>query len=244
MKSVFFLLSFILLFTGCHEDGFRLRLMSWNIHAGKDVSGKDNLDQIAEIINNQRIDIAALQEVDSMTTRSGLRDQLEYMAGKTGLYPVYAKNLDFQGGGYGIGFLSRFRPIRTRHVLLPVIPGREQRGMLEIEVNVGNRIMIIQNTHLDHLADDSLRFAQAKALTNQRPHLILGDLNDVPGSRILNLLGQNMFISSRQFTYPAAQPDRKIDYVLFSAAIFTPPDTVYVRPGLESDHRAVIAAWY
>ena len=53
-----------------------LRLMSYNIRHGVGLDGRLDLERIAEVINREHLDIVALQEVDSVTQRTGERDLL------------------------------------------------------------------------------------------------------------------------------------------------------------------------
>ncbi|EJX03797.1 metallophosphoesterase [gut metagenome] len=48
-----------------------LRLMSYNIRNGKGMDNETNLDRIVDAINRCLPDVVALQEVDSVTGRSG-----------------------------------------------------------------------------------------------------------------------------------------------------------------------------
>ncbi|HXG72067.1 MAG TPA: hypothetical protein VNJ04_15770, partial [Gemmatimonadaceae bacterium] len=67
-------LSLLLLLCGCsslqHGDKPEtIRVLVYNIHAGKDAKGIDNLFRVGALILENRADIALLQEVDRFTTR-------------------------------------------------------------------------------------------------------------------------------------------------------------------------------
>ena len=47
------------------------RVLVYNMHAGKDAKGVDNLQRIAALVDSLRADIVLLQEVDRNTQRSG-----------------------------------------------------------------------------------------------------------------------------------------------------------------------------
>ncbi len=51
-----------------------LELMSYNIRHGVGMDGVLDLERIAEVINRERPDLVALQEIDRNCTRSGNRD--------------------------------------------------------------------------------------------------------------------------------------------------------------------------
>src|SRR5690606_3389395 len=99
--------------------------------------------------------------------------------------------------------------------------------------------------------DDSFRFAQATALaarldTMRGRWLVLGDFNDVPGSRTIARFEERARQASKppdaRWTFPSGAPDREIDFV-FAA----PPGAWDVREvrvvdeRVASDHRPVLA---
>ena len=57
-----------------------LRVMVYNIHAGKDAAGVDNLERVAQVVRDAAADLVLLQEVDRGTRRSGGVDQPEVLA--------------------------------------------------------------------------------------------------------------------------------------------------------------------
>ena len=52
-----------------------VRILVFNIHAGKDAAGVANLERVADLIRSTDADVALLQEVDKGTKRSGGVDQ-------------------------------------------------------------------------------------------------------------------------------------------------------------------------
>ena len=117
------------------ENGARenntLRIMSYNIRNGKGMDDVSNYQRTADVINKVRPNVVALQEVDSVTGRSGQMDVLRILGEKTLMYPTYAPAIDYDGGKYGIGMLSKEKPLTTRYLPLP---GREEaRALLIVE---------------------------------------------------------------------------------------------------------------
>ena len=57
---------------GHPADGARAsaRVLVYNIHAGKDAKGADNLARVAELVRSSGADIVLLQEVDNGTRSS------------------------------------------------------------------------------------------------------------------------------------------------------------------------------
>jgi endonuclease/exonuclease/phosphatase family metal-dependent hydrolase len=63
------------------------RVLVYNIHAGKDAAGIDNLTRVAELVRSTKADIVLLQEVDKGTRRSGNVDQPAVLASTISFSP-------------------------------------------------------------------------------------------------------------------------------------------------------------
>ena len=96
-----------------------LRLMSYNVRNCRGLDDSVSYERIARIITDANADAVAIQELDSMTTRYPQQDVLGNLAALTGMYPTYAPSIDYAGGKYGIGMLSRQKPLSHRRVPLP-----------------------------------------------------------------------------------------------------------------------------
>src|SRR5687768_2521432 len=98
------LVRIVLLAAGCASAGTGerapLRVMSYNIHAGKDAAQVHNLERVAELIRSAGADIVLLQEVDRGTERAARQDHLAELARLTGMHSGFGKSLDYQGGLY------------------------------------------------------------------------------------------------------------------------------------------------
>ena len=84
----------------------------------------------AAVINKVCPDVVAVQEIDSVTGRSGGKDVLREIAGLTLMHHMYAPAIDYDGGKYGIGMLSKEKPLGYRYLPLP---GREEARALLVE---------------------------------------------------------------------------------------------------------------
>ena len=76
MKKIFLLIS-VILFIFPVQAQHTLRLMTYNI---KNANGMDDIcsfQRVANVINNASPDVVAIQEVDSMTRRSGQKYVLQ-----------------------------------------------------------------------------------------------------------------------------------------------------------------------
>ena len=238
-----------------------VRVLVYNIHAGKDAQGVDNLARVAELVRTTNADIALLQEVDRGTTRSGKTDQVRVLAGLTGFHSAFGKTLDYQGGDYGIAVLSRW-PIGadTLH-RLPVNPpqersgaGYEPRGALEAVIRMPGPPLTVLNTHIDASREDFYRRQEMTTLLSLatrslgelgRSTLVGGDLNAEPGSAVIGMLEGSQLRDAwadcgqgAGLSYPADKPVKRIDYLLLPKDWKCVSATVIETE--VSDHRPVL----
>lgn len=108
-----------------------IRIMSYNIHAGIGMDSKLDIERLADIINNYNPDIVALQEVDSVTNRVNKKDMMSEFSSYTLMHGYFGAAIPHDGGKYGIGILSKEKPINKKQIKLP---GREEaRTLLMLE---------------------------------------------------------------------------------------------------------------
>lgn len=210
-------------------DGpLQLRVLSYNIHHGRGADGKVDLKRIARVINHARPDLVALQEVDTGTKRTGGVDQPRTLAELTKLQYVFGDNIPYDGGRYGNAVLSRFSILRNKNHPLPSHYKGEQRGLLEVEVQPPDGLppLTFYATHFDYRGDyDGERMDSAKMVNDlvaRQPDalaLLAGDLNALPDSKPLRELAASWTRDPRVTpTFPAADPTRQIDFILFRPA--------------------------
>lgn len=211
-------------FARADGDPVRVRVLCYNIHHGRGDDDRVDLERIARVIRSVEPDVVALQEVDRGVERSGRLDEPAELGRLTGMTPLFERNIPHQGGEYGNAVLTRLPIQGHRNVPLPALTDNEQRGVLVVDLALGDAEapLRILATHLDHHPDDAERIASA-ALINElasdlvdRPSILMGDLNAVPDSRVLERLGQIWARANAEPlpTYPASTPKRQIDYIL------------------------------
>lgn len=219
-------------------------LMSFNIKDCNGMDGTNDPQRTAVAINAVRPDVVAIQEVDSMTNRCGHRDMLAILGRETGLHHYFAPAIDYDGGRYGIGLLTRSEPLAvTRRAL----PGREEaRAIIVAEFPD----CFVASTHLSLTPEDSRAAADIiaeMAAAAGKPFIIMGDFNSTPGSATITALegaGFSTLSNPEVFTFPSDVPDRTLDYVMFYPAASAPvPERVEViADPLTSDHRPLVVA--
>lgn len=234
------------------DKAIRIRVLSYNIHHAEGIDGKLDLERIARVIAAAKPDIVALQEVDQKTERTHKVDQPTELARLTGMAVAFGGNIRLQGGAYGNAVLSKYPLKRHENQALPCFKEGEQRGVLEVEMEVPGLAepLLLLATHLDHRADDRERVASARqineraAKAGQRPMLLAGDLNDVRESQTLKTLQTVWTCANREPkpTIPVDKPTRQIDFILVRPVErWQVTEVTVLEEAIASDHRAVLA---
>ena len=213
-------------------------VMSYNVRhcAGMDLVV--DYDRTAGVILRQQPDVVALQELDSMTGRSGRCYQLGELARRTGYHDVFGAAIDYDGGKYGVGLLTRETPLSCKTIPLP---GDEPRVLLVVEL----KEYVMACTHLD--LEDTCRWASVPLIVEEarrwdKPFLLAGDWNDTPDSELLQEMKKHFtLLSGGEVSYPADVPQECLDYVaLFKGRTATVLSTQVLDEPEASDHRPVM----
>jgi endonuclease/exonuclease/phosphatase family metal-dependent hydrolase len=264
--AVLFVAAWLLFASGCSSGRYAtgastIRVMTWNIHHGEGLDRKVDVDRIAKLILKEKPDVVALQEVDRGVERSGKIDIITKLADLTDMTYAFGKTIEYQGGDYGNAFLTRFPILEERNHLYQLRQPGEQRGILQLVLDVRGEEILLASTHLESRSDDSARFSSVRELRSllrayvPRPVIVCGDLNDVPGSRVITELKKDFGDSWEQvpdgdgFTFPSNAPGKRIDYITLlhkstpdstSAGIRLRPVSARVVQSIASDHLPLI----
>lgn len=241
------------------SHGSRLRLFCFNIHAGNaqagfreyitrswrhflpDTGKHRNLSELARLLGD--VDIAALQEVDGGSLRSGFMNQAAYLA-ELAAFPYWWQQRNRRIGRIAESsncLLSRAQPSLVEdHPLPGRIPGR---GALLAVYGEGREALAVAISHLSLGAQARARqFDFLHDLLSPYKHSVLmGDFNCQPNSpafrRFMERTGLGVPGPQALATYPAWQPERSIDHILVSHDIHV---SRYEAPSLKlSDHLPV-----
>lgn len=218
-----------------------LSLMTYNIRNGRGMDNKTDYERTAAVMIAAGPDIVGVQEVDEKTARSGKTDILKELAAHTKMEGTYAKAIDYQGGAYGIGLLSREKPQKVERTSLP---GREEKRVL---LQAEFRDYVIFVTHLSLTTEDrlsSLDIIAKEAAKYKKPVYLMGDLNFTPKSEEMKRLEKDFTVLNNQneATFPAPAPRECIDYIALYKGKGKPVKPVRVEVVNEpkaSDHRPV-----
>jgi endonuclease/exonuclease/phosphatase family metal-dependent hydrolase len=237
-----------------------LRILTFNIHAGKDAAGKPNLDAVAALVKSTGAQIVLLQEVDRGTARSGQVDQVAALAEATTYDTAFgASLLHYDGGEYGIAALSRTGigfhstlPLAVTPVQARAGGSREPRVALVMMTVTRGGVWRAIDTHLDP-SDEAARAQEIGHLveiyTEQSaagtPLVMGGDFNSTPDNPVLAPLraaglrdAWTECGSGDGFTYPAAAPIKRIDYLFLSGDVHCAEARVIDTQA--SDHRPLL----
>lgn len=214
-------LSLLVILCGTASAGTdSLRIMSYNLRFGE-LAG---MQEIAEYIRTLDADIVALQECDWATSRERAPHQngvrfINELASGTGMFGIYGKSIDYRGGYYGIGILSRYPIVRSERTLLPNAGGKEQRSMLRADIELPDgQIITFICTHLE-VSSPELRMEQVRFIDRQvrgiGNHVFLaGDMNALPDSPEMAWLRKGWDdLTDRELTFSTKSPSIKIDYI-------------------------------
>jgi len=198
-----------------------LNVMTYNLRFGQLAS----LEQFSAYIKSQNPDIVALQECDWKTNRELAPLQagkafVNELAYYTGLFGLYGKAIDYQGGYYGIGLLSKYPIIRSESIFLPnPDPKKEQRVMLLAEIELPNKsVFTFICTHLEvssaQTRKEQIKFINERIKTIKTPIILAGDLNATPSNIEIKEGFTNWFnATDTTFTFSSTRPSIKIDYI-------------------------------
>jgi endonuclease/exonuclease/phosphatase family metal-dependent hydrolase len=231
-----------------------MRVMTWNIHGMRGRDGRADPERVAAVIEEARVDLAALQEVGTLGGRGELLDPAGTLARLTGLAQAYGLTELRRGYPYGNCILSRFPIVATRSYDLSV-PGREKRGCLRADVDLGASSLHVFNCHLG--LDRRERRRQAAQLMSADilrdaalayPLVLLGDFNAwssrsaVPRWIRRQLSDAAVLARSTRPTFPAVWPLVRLDRAYVDSAVRVLGCRVHDSPlaRLTSDHLPLV----
>ena len=239
-KNLLFIFAALFIFSAQAQN--TLKLMSYNIKNANGMDDVCNFQRIANVINNASPDVVAIQEVDSMTNRSGQKYVLGEIAERTQMHGYFAPAIDYDGGKYGIGLLTKQVPLRLQSLPLP---GREEARTL-ILAEFADYIYCC--THMSLTEEDrmkSLELVKAFTSSSTKPLFLAGDMNAEPESGFITELQKDFQILSnpKQHTVPAPDPKETIDYIATlkqNAKGFAVISAKVINEPMASDHRPIL----
>ena len=246
MKPLLLLTAFLSLLTGCATSQSQnstpaasttVRVMSYNIHHGEGVDRKFDLDRIARLIQEEKVDVVALQEIDRGVQRTKGVDIPAELARLTGMTCLFSNNFHYQGGEYGNALLTRLPVVTWTNLHYRMLFTNEQRGFLvatlrwdgrqSYNARSGTGILKVVSTHLDYRPDHAERLTNIVQLKNflaadlETPLVVAGDFNATPESLTHQAMTRSFSDSWEKagqgngFTISATKPTKRIDYIFY-----------------------------
>ena len=251
---LFLMLMFVAVLTvGCTSSPkvLRVRVMSYNIHHGRGMDNKFDYQRIADLVKKYKPDVVAFQEVDKKTGRSSGVDQVLEIGNLAQMHSRFGKAMDFNGGGYGEGILTKLNILAEKNNILNCTPGNEPRSLVSVKVASANSEFTFLGTHLSHETDDD-RTWQAKQINalvkdNKGLMIMVGDFNTTPAKEAYHVLVEkwdDMMLKAGVDgpTFPSVKPKVRIDYIFASPkGKWRVIEAKIIEDHIASDHRGIFA---
>lgn len=219
-----------------------VRIASYNIHYGYDRPWHFTLDEIARTIEDEQVDVIALQEVDTGRLTSYAVDDVRYLSRRLRMNAAYLPTVEHLTG---IALLYKGPEVEFDTQLLSSL--QEQTGIIHAPLEVDDRPLHafaiwlgLDNEETDRQIGEALEFIGGRA-----PASFGGDFNNGPDSSVATSIRQAGFedpfttlgIDPAPLTDPAIHPTRRIDFVWLRGLT---PGSAWVSESLASDHRMVV----
>ncbi len=243
----------LLLVVSCssYAHGQTVTTMTYNIRHGLTTTNQSNLSRVADLIKKSKVDLVAIQEIDSATVRSLGRNQVRHLAQATGLKAAYGRAVTERQGSHGLAILSRYPIIATQVVQLPTSGEGARRVLLCAYVELppkGNTLRFCTAKLDPHSVAN--RTAQAGTITallksSIQPVVWAVDLHshtDDPLIRQMARYWRYAGINTEQITFPDLVS--RFDYLLTRPnGELTQSNYRVLEENRTSDHYPVIATF-
>ncbi|MGD8401632.1 MAG: endonuclease/exonuclease/phosphatase family protein [Bacillota bacterium] len=168
----------------------KLKVLSWNLHAGIDWYGRFLPEKTLACIREWRPDLCGFQEVDrNWGPRSRYCDLAQMLAEKLEMEAFFSPSLQQKSGSYGNLILSRYPFVNSCYQLLP--DSQEQRSFCYVQIINGEIQLGFLTTHLGLTEEDRCRqVEQIQRFVNSLPGplIISGDFNATPEEQAVQML--------------------------------------------------------
>ena len=196
-----------------------LRIMTYNLRFGE----LADMDRLAAEIKAYNPDFVAIQEVDANAKRTAAKQNcgLNYvseLAQRTGMFGYYGRAIDFAGGYYGIGILSRYPAEKIEKFELPNPGNEEPRVMLMGTFEMPGQKLVFASTHFDYrhhgTRKQQAQFVTKKMMVSPYTALLAGDFNATNGQIYIETIKAKMKdLTNDRKTWPADVPQEKLDFI-------------------------------
>jgi endonuclease/exonuclease/phosphatase family metal-dependent hydrolase len=228
-------------------SGLSLTVMTYNLNDGFNPQGKLDIDEIARVIENNRPDVVALQEVSRGLLINGRLDMLQWLSHRLQMSYIYGPT---DGPFTGNAILSRYPIAAFVQRSLPPPDLVTPRGFIVALIDLDNtqKIKVISTQFDNGQTNTDILQSEAQAIIDFWGKLdstiIMGDFGAQPESNTIDKfylagLSDAALAWDEPNTYPSYAPQERIDYI-WTSRDFMASD-VAVLSSTASDHLPVVA---
>jgi endonuclease/exonuclease/phosphatase family metal-dependent hydrolase len=228
-------------------QGLSASVMTYNLNNGFNSKGKLDIDEIANVIESNRPDIVALQEVSRGSVVNGRLDMLAYLSYRLHMPYIFGPTT---GPFLGNAILSRYPIVAYSTENLTSSESLIDGGFIValIDLGVNQQIKVINTQFANGEGNTEIRKLQAQTIIDFWGGLpgtiLLGDLNaQRVNQEIINLsqarLQDTALGWEAKNTFPSDNPQERIDYIW--ASLDLRESGVGVLSSTASDHLPVVA---
>lgn len=198
-----------------------LRLLCFNIHGGRSMDGKRDLNRIHALLEEYSIDIAVFQEMETRSFRGGAEADIKTLAGIARPYHLPGPNIRHGNGWYGNLLVSRYPIISSWTHNLETVSYLEPRNAVDALINTPLGKIRVIGTHLSlspferqSEGRNLIRLINEVEEEEKNPIILMGDMNEWRANAKLFRHMKTM-LSPVNFgaTFPSFGPLFKLDQV-------------------------------
>src|SRR5690606_23964797 len=195
----------------------RCVVVSYNIHRCIGLDGRHDPERIARVIEELAPDVIGLQEVESRFGGELDIHQLNYLAEETRFHAVAGSTVLREDSHYGNALLTRHNITEVRSYDTSV-PGREPRGILDVDLELHGAKLRVLVTHLGLGSRERRRqtrmLLDAVAAHADEPVVVLSDFNEwLPWRLPLRWMHACLGRTPAPNTFPASLPLIALDRI-------------------------------
>jgi endonuclease/exonuclease/phosphatase family metal-dependent hydrolase len=221
-----------------------LKIVSYNVHRAIGRDRRCMPQRILDVLNEIDADVVALQEVEA---RDSGADMLAWLGERTGYAAIAGTTLIRHDGHFGNGILTRL-PIRDQSLCDLSWRGREPRGAIAVDLEVGGDPLRVVATHLGlrpaERRDQVQRLIKLFTDVPRERAVLLGDVNEwFLWGRPLRRLHRYFKETPSIATFPSALPVFALDRVWTHPRSLLKRLRVHSTPlsRMASDHLPLVA---
>lgn len=203
----------------------RLRFLSFNIHGGRSLDGRRDVQRVHALLERLDIDIGVFQEMETRPSRGASPEDVQRLAGPSRPHHLPGPSIVEEGGWYGNLLVSRYPIIRGMVHNLETGPDFEPRNAVDALIQTPRGKLRMIGTHLSlslwerwSEARNLIRLMQAVDDEEKNPLFLLGDINEWQyPSKLIRYLNSIMTPLPCAGSFPSFLPILRLDRAWYDA---------------------------